>query len=178
MAKRFFTLEAARALVPQVRAFMQQAIQLHGHLRAQIGRLDALGLDVGWALLRGERELDDDDAEHHDELERARMLYATLRETVAGIEATGAEVKGVVDGLVDFRSWLDGREEVLLCWKLGEPTIEFFHGLDDGFVGRRSVEGLEFADSAEQPARQEARADLEADGRRAAQAGDEPSAPA
>jgi hypothetical protein len=166
---RYFTLDEAQALVPRVRALLGQALQLHGHLRVAIARLSADGFEVTWAVLRGELALRTDGPDEPDELDdeideideidaidpqaverteeaidRARMIYATLREVVAQIEALGVEVKAVIDGLVDFRSWCDGEHEVLLCWKLGEDEIRFFHGLEDGFAGRRPVKGHRF----------------------------------
>ncbi len=152
MATCYFTLDSAQALLPSVKRQLGQALQLHGHLRARISQLDELGLEVSWAMLRG-----DEPAEEPVEvsptqaldLERARMLYVALRESVSEIEALGIEVKAVMDGLVDFRSWHEGRDEVFLCWKLGEPSIQWFHGLDDGFDGRRSVDGERFTDTRE-----------------------------
>lgn len=145
MATRYFTLEQAQALLPRVRNLMGQALQLHGHLRAAIARLGDAGHDIDWPLLRGEQELDEvDDELAAQSLARARMIYLTLRESVAQIEGLGVEVKGVMEGLVDFRSWCDGEQEVALCYKLGEPEIRFFHGLDDGFAGRRSIKDHEF----------------------------------
>ncbi|PRQ08209.1 hypothetical protein ENSA7_21810 [Enhygromyxa salina] len=130
---------------------MGQALQLHGHLRKAISRLSDNGHEINWALLRGEEQLaaPDEDEPNSDEgsdaLERARMIYLALRESVAQIEALGAEVKGVMDGLVDFRSWRDGTHEVLLCFKLGEAEISSFHGVDDGFDGRRPIAGHRFS---------------------------------
>lgn len=149
MATRYFSLDEAQALVPQVRSLLGQALQLHGHLRVAIARLSEAGHEVTWAMLRGDDQLepvDELERDEHDEhgLERARMLYVTLRETVTDIEALGVQVKGVVEGLVDFHSWCDGEHEVVLCWKLGEPEIRFFHGLDDGFAGRKPIKGHRF----------------------------------
>jgi hypothetical protein len=166
VATRYFTLEQAQALLPRVRNLMGQALQLHGHLRKAIARLSDNGHEINWALLRGEAQLaepDDADADAEglsdagsDALERARMIYLALRESVGEIEALGAEVKGVMDGLVDFHSWRDGEDEVLLCFKLGEPEIRFYHGLDDGFDGRRSVDGHRFCATCEPTAEAEA----------------------
>jgi hypothetical protein len=50
----------------------------------------------------------------------------------------GCEVKDIDQGLVDFRASRDGRE-VYLCWKLGEPQIDWWHELDTGFAGRRPL---------------------------------------
>lgn|GEM_PF-920311 len=150
MATRYFTLDEAQALVPRVRTLLGQALQLHGHLRIAIARLSEAGYAITWAILRGEDELATDVVEDMPEqdaeqaLERARMIYRTLREIVGKIEELGAEVKAVVDGLVDFHSWCDGEHEVVLCWKLGEAEIRFFHGLEEGFAGRRSISGHRF----------------------------------
>ena len=168
MATRYFSLDEAQALVPQVRTLLGQALQLHGHLRLAIARLSEAGHEITWAMLRGEDqlrrgdELVDDEFDDgpppgkpHDKraeqsLERARMIYRTLREMVGQIEALGVEVKGVVEGLVDFRSWCDGEQEVVLCWKLGEPEIRFFHTVDDGFSGRKPISGHAFTAKPEQ----------------------------
>lgn len=57
---------------------------------------------------------------------------------VACIHELGALVKGLDDGLVDFPArGSDG--DVLLCWKVGEPEIAFWHGPEDGFSGRRPL---------------------------------------
>ena len=47
-------------------------------------------------------------------------------------------MKDLDDGLVDFPARRGG-EDVLLCWRLGEDAIEFWHGLDEGFSGRRPL---------------------------------------
>jgi hypothetical protein len=41
-------------------------------------------------------------------------------------------------GLVDFPSTIEGRK-VLLCWKSDEETLEWYHGLHDGFAGRKKI---------------------------------------
>jgi len=54
------------------------------------------------------------------------------------ILATGAQVKDINTGLLDFPAWRK-EHEVYLCWKFGEVTIEFWHEVDAGFGGRRSI---------------------------------------
>jgi hypothetical protein len=142
---RYFDLDEAKEILPQVRSRLGDALQLHSHLRALVSELGKAGIDVSWSLLRGEEEVaDQDDPEAAATLERARMLYGALREVVESIERLGVEVKGVVEGLVDFRSFLDGHREVLLCWKLGERTIGHYHDLEVGFSGRKPIEGHYF----------------------------------
>jgi hypothetical protein len=41
-------------------------------------------------------------------------------------------------GLVDFPAMIDG-EEVLLCWRSDEPEVLYYHGLEDGFAGRKKI---------------------------------------
>jgi hypothetical protein len=145
VATRYFTLDDAQALVPRVRALMGRALQLHGHLRRNVAKLGEAGHEVSWSLLRGEAEFDDEVSEdERGQLERARMIYQALRESVTEIEALGAEVKGVMEGLVDFPSWRDGHEEVVLCWKLGETEIGYYHEPEVGFAGRKPVGGHTF----------------------------------
>ena len=49
------------------------------------------------------------------------------------------QVKSVEEGLVDFPSERSG-EDVLLCWRVGEERVAFWHGLDEGFAGRKPVD--------------------------------------
>src|SRR6266516_3024764 len=54
------------------------------------------------------------------------------------INAAGAEVKSLEDGLLDFPA-KRGDEIVLLCWKLGEDEIHYWHRTDEGFAGRKPL---------------------------------------
>jgi hypothetical protein len=54
------------------------------------------------------------------------------------IDAAGAQIKSLEEGLLDFPSRREG-EEVLLCWKLGEDEIRYWHGVDEGFAGRKPL---------------------------------------
>ena len=51
---------------------------------------------------------------------------------------TGAQIKDINSGLLDFSALRDGRE-VYLCWKYGEDDIAFWHEIDAGFAGRQSI---------------------------------------
>lgn len=57
---------------------------------------------------------------------------------VAELEELGCHFKGFQEGLVDWYSFYAGRP-VLLCWKLGEPEIGWWHQVDAGFVGRQPI---------------------------------------
>jgi len=79
----------------------------------------------------------------HAELNKkktARDAFASqVQETVSKILETGCLVKDLDEGLVDFPSLMHG-EEVYLCWKLGEERIGFWHGLQEGFAGRKPLD--------------------------------------
>ena len=78
-------------------------------------------------------------AREYEEVTKA--LDEGTREMVAcagEIQALGAIVKDLELGLVDFPSLREG-EEVLLCWRVGEEEIGFWHSLDEGFSGRRPL---------------------------------------
>jgi hypothetical protein len=62
-----------------------------------------------------------------------------LLEIMNRIQDTGVLVKDLETGLVDFPSLLEG-EEIYLCWKLGEDHIAFWHGIDEGFAGRKPID--------------------------------------
>jgi hypothetical protein len=50
----------------------------------------------------------------------------------------GVLVKDLDTGLVDFPGKRDG-QDILLCWQLGEDEVAFWHGLEDGYAGRRPL---------------------------------------
>jgi hypothetical protein len=63
---------------------------------------------------------------------------AAIAECAARVDAVGAQIKSLEEGLLDFPA-LRGDEEVLLCWKLGEDEIAYWHGLEEGFAGRKPL---------------------------------------
>lgn len=71
-------------------------------------------------------------SEHDETAER-------LLEIVNRIQSTGVVVKDLDVGLVDFPSLLEG-EEIYLCWKLGEDRITFWHGVHEGYNGRKPID--------------------------------------
>ncbi len=69
---------------------------------------------------------------------RLEGLTTELRAGINEIQAMGAVPKDLGQGLVDF-PYLLGDEEVNLCWRFGEKHIRFWHGLDEGFAGRKRL---------------------------------------
>ena len=64
--------------------------------------------------------------------------FGRLDQALRAILATGALLKDINLGLVDFPSLQAGRE-VYLCWKYGEETISFWHEINAGFSGRQPL---------------------------------------
>jgi hypothetical protein len=62
-----------------------------------------------------------------------------LREVFETIEQIGVLIKDLDIGLIDFLTLYQGRE-VCLCWKLGEQRIRFWHGMEEGFAGRKPID--------------------------------------
>jgi hypothetical protein len=61
------------------------------------------------------------------------------RESIAEIDAIGVQVKDLEAGLLDFPCRLDD-QIVLLCWRMGETSIEHWHTIESGFQGRQPVD--------------------------------------
>lgn len=74
-------------------------------------------------------------AEQRAELDRLDDVW---RGAMVEVNALGAYVKDPETGLIDFYAWRDG-EMVFLCWRYGEPDIAFWHGIHDGFTGRKPI---------------------------------------
>ena len=70
-------------------------------------------------------------------LERDRCLKP-LEEALENLAETGCLVKDLEIGLIDFPSIVDD-EPALLCWKLGEERIQYWHRADEGFAGRKPL---------------------------------------
>jgi hypothetical protein len=77
-------------------------------------------------------------AELADTAAEVERLARELARLVDEITAAGAEVKDLDEGLIDFPAHRRG-ETVLLCWKLGENEIAYWHPVEDGFSGRRPL---------------------------------------
>ena len=67
------------------------------------------------------------------------MEFEQLDQCVHQIQATGAVLKDINLGLLDFSAWREDHE-VYLCWKYGEQNIEYWHEIEAGFAGRQSIE--------------------------------------
>jgi hypothetical protein len=80
-----------------------------------------------------------DEARVYEEAQEAmHRAELELAEDALRLERLGVELKDAQIGLIDFYGYRDG-ELVELCWKLGEPAVEHWHRIGDGFAGRRPI---------------------------------------
>ena len=132
MEERYFTVDEANEALVEVRPLTEELV---AHRRALVDlqeRQSALTTRI--AGNGGNVE----PSELQDVQERLDEEVAGIARCVARIHELGALVKDLDDGLVDFPAQHEG-EEVLLCWRLGEDEIAFWHGLDEGFSGRKPL---------------------------------------
>jgi hypothetical protein len=69
---------------------------------------------------------------------RVNREAEAVARSVSRIQELGVLVKDLDRGLIDFPA-LRGDEEVLLCWEVGEEKVAYWHGLEEGFAGRRPL---------------------------------------
>ena len=79
--------------------------------------------------------------------DRRQSSAEGLKTALEKIEEMGVLVKDLDIGLIDFPALYEDRE-VYLCWKLGETGISHWHGVDEGFAGRKAID-QEFRDKLE-----------------------------
>jgi hypothetical protein len=131
---RFFTEEEANEALTVVRPAVERLVAARRAFLHVAGRLESVQGRVagnGGGL----------DPERVRELEEqvgdAGSVVAAI---VAELEALGVQVKDLDQGLVDFPAWHPERDEpVLLCWHLGEDDVAYWHGLEEGFAGRKPL---------------------------------------
>jgi hypothetical protein len=130
--ERIFTPDDANELLPVVRPLVERMVEGKRALDAAQAEADDVSTRIsgnGGGLPPARL------AEVNAELtRRAAELAGALEE----IQDLGVVVKDLDTGLVDFPSVREGRD-VLLCWRLGEDEVAFWHGYDDGFAGRQPI---------------------------------------
>jgi hypothetical protein len=125
MTPRYFTVEEANELLPQIRPLVAEIIDRRG--RIVRGRRDVVEFlrqepsDIGGA---GPSALVQD--------------FIAIERLARQIRRHGCILKDLNNGLVDFLAERDGRE-VYLCWRFGEPRVEFFHDLHTGYMSREHL---------------------------------------
>jgi hypothetical protein len=135
MAKqKTFTLEEAHALLPVLRSLLKRSMDGKGVIDDVEKELQDLRHHI---LLSGGLRVDVPSvARRRSERDKA---FQDVKDTLAEIDAIGVQVKDLDIGLLDFPCAV-GDEIVLLCWKFGEEKIEYWHGMEEGFKGRKPLD--------------------------------------
>ena len=123
--EKHFTIEEARALLPELRSIFQDAHRRRDAAQkadAELGeRLQRTGAEAGGKKVS---------------VLLMDMLQLNLQ--LRRLQDLGVQIKDFERGLVDFPHIREGRE-VFLCWELDEDDIEFWHDLDGGYAGREKL---------------------------------------
>lgn len=141
MSEKYFSRHEAEQLLPMIQEFLKVA-------QEQKQAVDAAQVELTKAasrimVLGGSYPPYSELVKKKKERDQASERIV---ETISRIQETGCVVKDIDEGLIDFPSIIEG-EEALLCWKQGEVRIEYWHGLEDGFAGRKRLE----TDSSQEP---------------------------
>jgi len=122
--EKHYTRDEARALVPQIRKWLELLNQLRKDLERYDRRLSGLteqGNDIGG-----------------DTVNKWIRALADMQKVLAEFQRREIIIKDMERGLVDFPAIIGGRE-VFLCWERNEDDVEFWHDLDTGFGGRERL---------------------------------------
>lgn len=123
-----FTVEQANRTLPLVRRIVEDVVDQHRRWREAILELDL-------ASQAGEPE---ESPRVVDLVRQARDLSRELDGYQRELRDIGVQLKDSRLGLVDFPSEIGGRT-VLLCWRLGEPEVQFWHEVNAGYAGRQPL---------------------------------------
>lgn len=129
-----FTLDEAQSLLPVVSSLLDRAIEA----KRALGGLEEEHQELVRSIfLKGGTFVD------RGAVKKRRITMAALiqraKDSLQEIDAIGVQVKDLDTGLLDFPCLMEG-ETVLLCWKRGEPRIDFWHRMEDGFRGRQPID--------------------------------------
>lgn len=131
---RYFTREQAERLLPTVESLIREALFLKAEFQESDTILRNATRDI---MMRGGMSMD---RERMLEARRKRDASVTkLQATLEQVQNHGCLVKDLDIGLLDFPTLYRG-QEVYLCWRLGESRIEFWHGVEEGFRGRKPID--------------------------------------
>ncbi len=131
---RFFTLRQAEELLPQVESAIRDAISLRSEYQQAEAEWQNFARRI--TMLGGVAV---DHSRLTDQKNHRESIALRLKEAIEKIQDHGCVIKDLDIGLIDFPTLFHG-EEVYLCWKLGESGISFWHGMNEGFRGRKPID--------------------------------------
>lgn len=129
-----FTLSEAQTLLPVLESLLRKAQKAGARAHELEAEMQALSQRI---FLSGGMHVNVSQAARR-RAEREKAVQET-QNTLAEIDEIGVQVKDLDKGLLDFPSIVEG-QTVLLCWKLGEKEIGYWHTPEDGFEGRKPLD--------------------------------------
>jgi hypothetical protein len=129
-----FTLEEAQSLLPVMESLLKRALegkQAAEQVEADLSEL-ARRIYVSGGMTVDVGKVAKQRAEMESHMQR-------VKESIAEIDSIGVQVKDIESGLLDFPCRLDD-QVVLLCWRMGETSIEHWHTVESGFQGRQPLD--------------------------------------
>jgi hypothetical protein len=142
-AGRYFSVAEANAMIKDLELTFARMLQMKVQVRLVYACLEEAGFAPG---------ADDFEiappgasAETINNLTSLKTLIDALRVEVSALKDAGCLIKDIDEGIVDWPASRGGCD-VLLCWKLGEKEVAFWHDPEAGFAGRRPISELEGGD--------------------------------
>jgi len=132
---RTFTLREAQSMLPILETLLRKSIES----KSLIEKIDREFNELAERIFLNGGTLVDVRACAARKAQREKAIHVA-KDTLSEINAIGVQVKDLDIGLLDFPCKVDG-EIVLLCWRMGEPTITHWHGTEEGYAGRRPIDG-------------------------------------
>lgn len=134
MAEKYFNREEAEELLPLIERSLVEAQECKEKVEDLDQELSRAKTEI--MVLGGSFPAYGKLATNRTEREQN---VAQLQDALERIQETGCVIKDLDEGLIDFPAIREG-EEVYLCWKLGEERIDYWHGIEDGFAGRKPLD--------------------------------------
>jgi len=122
MAGKTYSVAEANALLPHLAPTLVELRDVYeeaARIRTAMARSAA---GNGWSAKR----------------EKWSRKLGRVAELVARLQEWEVILRDVDTGLVDFISERGGRP-ILLCWKLGEEEVAYWHSPEDGYEGRKAL---------------------------------------
>ena len=124
MAEIFYSVDEANALIPELKPLLERIRKTQ----------EELAKDKTVAAVREKAAQNGGGLPGRQLSTLTKTLEADLRQ----LEALGITLRDPTIGLIDFLHKREG-ETVFLCWKLGEPRVEWWHPLETGIAGRQRL---------------------------------------
>ncbi|MCY0864707.1 MAG: DUF2203 domain-containing protein [Sulfobacillus sp.] len=130
---KYFDREEANRLLPALRVKLEELKALQAQARVKYEEMRDIR-EVGYRK--------DGNLIMLSDYQLAKREFDTIVQNANAlldeINGLGCRVTDVEVGLVDFPARI-GDEVVYLCWRMDEPSVQFYHGLEEGYAGRKPL---------------------------------------